>query len=85
MGNETEKEAGGDDMERVIELIITVGGLPAIGPDDDFYDAGFSSIRSLQLLTDLEDAFHVTIPDDGSFTDARTPRALLGLIQGLVQ
>ncbi|MCC6551610.1 MAG: acyl carrier protein [Polyangiaceae bacterium] len=69
-------------MDRVIELILKVGNLPAIGPDQDFYDAGFSSIRALQLLTELEDEFNVTIPDD-RFPAARTPRALLDIIQEL--
>jgi len=71
-------------MDRVIELVVTVGNLPAIGPDDDFYDAGFSSIRALQLLTELEDAFDVTIPDE-RFPAARTPRALHNIIQELAQ
>jgi acyl carrier protein len=73
-----------DDIDRVIELIVSVGNIPRIGPDDDFYDAGFSSIRALQLLTELEDAFNVTIPDD-SFPTARTARALHLLIKGLGQ
>lgn len=69
------------EMEKVIEVIVTVGSLPAaIKPDDDIYDAGFSSIRALQLLTELEDRFNVTLPDD-KFSVARTPRALSFLIQ----
>ncbi|WP_437951089.1 acyl carrier protein [Sorangium sp. So ce296] len=69
------------EVEKVIEVIVTVGGLPAaIQPDDDIYDAGFSSIRALQLLTELEDKFNVTLPDD-KFSLARTPRALSALIQ----
>lgn len=69
------------EMEKVIEVIVTVGSLPAaIKPDDDIYDAGFSSIRALQLLTELEDRFNVTLPDD-KFSFARTPRALSDLIQ----
>jgi acyl carrier protein len=84
MGNETEQEARSGDMERVIEVIVKVGNLTAIGPDDDFYHAGFSSIRALLLVTELEAAFDVTIPDD-SFSVARTPRALHGIIQRLIQ
>ncbi|WP_437996768.1 acyl carrier protein [Sorangium sp. So ce185] len=69
------------EVEKVIEVIVTVGSLPAaIQPDDDIYDAGFSSIRALQLLTELEDEFNVTLPDD-KFSLARTPRALSALIQ----
>ncbi|KYF61062.1 acyl carrier protein [Sorangium cellulosum] len=71
------------EVEKVIDVIVTVGGLPAaIKPDDDIYDAGFSSIRALQLLTELEDGFGVTLPDD-RFSVARTPRALCELIQEL--
>ncbi|AUX25379.1 hypothetical protein SOCEGT47_059240 [Sorangium cellulosum] len=71
------------EMDQVIEVIVTIGNLPAtIGPDDDIYDAGFSSIRALQLLTELEDRFNVALPDD-RFSLARTPRALSGLIQEL--
>ncbi|WP_437722069.1 acyl carrier protein [Sorangium sp. So ce861] len=69
------------EVEKVIEVIVTVGSLPAaIQPDDDIYDAGFSSIRALQLLTELEDKFNVTLPDD-KFSLARTPRALSTLIE----
>ncbi|WP_437606665.1 acyl carrier protein [Sorangium sp. So ce834] len=69
------------EVEKVIEVIVTVGSLPAaIQPDDDIYDAGFSSIRALQLLTELEDKFNVTLPDD-KFSLARTPRALSALIE----
>ncbi|KYF85896.1 phosphopantetheine-binding protein [Sorangium cellulosum] len=69
------------EVEKVIEVIVTVGSLPAaIQPDDDIYDAGFSSIRALQLLTELEDEFNVTLPDD-KFSLARTPRALSALIE----
>ncbi|WP_437276288.1 acyl carrier protein [Sorangium sp. So ce375] len=71
------------EVEKVIEVIVTVGSLPAeIKPDDDIYDAGFSSIRALQLLTELEDRFNVALPDD-RFSVARTPRALSALIQEL--
>jgi acyl carrier protein len=84
MGNDTEQEAGSGDMQRVIDVIVKIGNLTAIGPDDDFYDAGFSSIRALVLVTELEATFDVTIPDD-SFSAARTPRALHTIIRGLIQ
>ncbi|WP_437294372.1 acyl carrier protein [Sorangium sp. So ce426] len=71
------------EVEKVIDVIVTVGRLPAeIKPDDDIYDAGFSSVRALQLLTELEDRFNVALPDD-RFSVARTPRALSSLIQEL--
>lgn len=80
-----ERGAESRGIDRVIELVIRVGNLTTIGPDDDFYDAGFSSIRALELLSELEDAFEVSIPDDNRFPSARTPRALHGIIQELVQ
>jgi acyl carrier protein len=69
-------------IHQVIEVIKSVGNLPAIGPDEDIYDAGFSSHSALLLVSELEDAFRVTIPDD-RFPSARTPRALHGLIEEL--
>jgi acyl carrier protein len=74
-----------NEMDQVIELITTIGKISAIGPDDDIHDAGFSSILRLQLRMELEDTFNVMIPDDDRFPAARTPRALHGLIQELVQ
>lgn len=73
-----------NEMDRVIEIIVGLGKIPPIGPDDDIHDAGFTSILRLQLRMDLEDAFGVEIPDD-KFPSARTPRALYGIIQELVQ
>ena len=36
----------------------------ALGPDDDLFDVlGIDSLQALDLLTDLEDAFDVEIPD----------------------
>ncbi|WP_437587228.1 acyl carrier protein [Sorangium sp. So ce1000] len=71
------------EVEKVIEIIVTVGSLPAeIKPDDDIFDAGLTSIRALPLLFELEDRFKVAFPDDW-FKVARTPRALSALIEEL--
>jgi len=36
----------------------------ALGPDDDLFDTlGIDSLQALDLLTDLEEAFDVEIPD----------------------
>jgi acyl carrier protein len=36
----------------------------ALGPDDDLFDVlGIDSLQALDLLTDLEEAFDVEIPD----------------------
>lgn len=71
------------EIDQVTAIILTIGNLPSIGPDDDIYAAGFSSIRAHQLLIELEETFQVSIPDDSRFPSARTPRALHGLIQEL--
>lgn len=62
-------------LEMITELVTQVGKIPGVGPDDDFYDAGFSSINALDLLLDLEEAFGVSIPDD-QFITARSVRSL---------
>ena len=39
-------------------------GAAALAPDDDLFDTlGIDSLQALDLLTDLEDAFGVEIPD----------------------
>lgn len=70
------------DLETITGKIREVGKIGAVGPDDDFYAAGFSSINALELLLGLEDAFGVSIPDD-KFVDARTPRAIQAMIATL--
>ena len=74
-----------DSLQRVITIVRSTGSLAVeLGADDDFYDAGFSSINALQLLLELETAFDVAIPDD-DFVTARTCAALHGLVQRLAQ
>lgn len=70
------------DLETITAKIREVGKVPAVGPDDDFYAAGFSSINALELLLGLEESFGVSVPDD-KFIEARTPRALLQMITQL--
>lgn len=70
------------ELETITAKIREVGKIGAVGPDDDFYAAGFSSINALELLLGLEDAFGVSVPDD-QFIEARTPRALLAMIHTL--
>jgi acyl carrier protein len=73
-----------DELHVIAMSVSQLGKVPAVGPDDDFYDAGFSSINALDLLLDLESSFGVSIPDD-EFIVARTPRALHELIGRLRQ
>ncbi len=70
-----------DEVTTIIKLIHKVGDVEVVA-DQDFYDAGFSSVRALQLLLELEDAFNTPIPDE-VFANARTPVALHEMLQQL--
>jgi acyl carrier protein len=51
----------------------------SVEADGDIYQMGFTSIMVLPLLVELEESFHVVIPD-AEFMEARTVRALAELI-----
>jgi len=70
------------NLSAVIEIICKVGAVPAVEPDQNFYDAGVTSIMALPLLMEMEERFQVSIPDD-RFVQARTARALHELIASL--
>jgi acyl carrier protein len=71
-------------LTQVTTIVCAAGSLAHIDVDEDFYEAGVSSISALQLLMDLEDAFGISVPDD-QFISARTPRALHEIVVGLQQ
>jgi acyl carrier protein len=73
-----------EELQRIIAIVCEVGKVSGLGPDDDLYDAGFSSVNALQLLMELEAAFEVIIPDD-DFINARSPRALHAIADRLRQ
>ena len=66
-------------VAEIVEMIKRLGKLDSLDPSVDFYEAGFSSINALQLLTELEDRFEVTLIDD-DFVAARTALALRALV-----
>lgn len=66
-------------VDRVIALVKHRGRLDALGPDDDFYQAGVDSVEAIDILMDLEGEFGVAVPDE-QFVTARTPRAVAALI-----
>jgi acyl carrier protein len=70
------------DLLTISELIHQVSGVSGIGADQDFYEAGVTSVMALPLLMELEDRFGVSIPDD-QFVEARTPRALHRIVSEL--
>ena len=72
-------------LAAVTKMITATGDLKISPlPDDDFYDAGVTSVMALPILLDLEDHFGVSIPDD-RFIAARSPRSVAELIVDLKQ
>jgi serine O-acetyltransferase len=74
--------SGGETLQCVIEIISRVGGIGSVGPEENIYEAGFSSYRALELLLALEEEFGASLPDK-EFMAARTPRAIVGLLDRL--
>jgi acyl carrier protein len=73
-----------DELNDITAIICRVGNLPRLGADEDFYKAGFSSIKALELLLELESTCEVSIVDE-QFIAARTPRAVCTMIGALKQ
>ena len=71
-----------DNLDAVLNAIRDVTGVTLVQPDQDFYDAGVTSVQALPLLLELEDRFQVTIPDD-QFVAARSARRLCEMIQDI--
>jgi len=68
-----------DCLEAVEAVIREVCGVSGLQPDQDFYDAGVTSVQALPLLMELEDRFQVEIPDQ-RFITVRNTRALCAVI-----
>ena len=66
-------------IETVISVITSLGARPNLSADQDFYEAGLSSVQALPLLLDLEDRFGVSIPDD-RFMQTRTASSVVALL-----
>lgn len=66
----------------VIEVIAKTGNLSDLKADEDFYNAGITSVMSLPILLDLEDRYEVSLPDD-RFITARSARAIAEIILDL--
>jgi len=71
-----------DILASVIEIITRIGGAASVAADQDFYDAGVTSVMALPILLELEDRFAVSIPDD-LFIAARSPNRIAQMIAGL--
>jgi acyl carrier protein len=70
------------DLETLKGILCRLLSRTNIADDENIYLAGLTSIMALPLLTEIEDTFDVSIPDD-DFLNARTPRALAQVIQQL--
>ena len=70
------------DINSVIAVVTRVGNIPEVGPDQDIFEAGVSSVDALELLLELESTFGVSIPDE-EFIAARTPRAIYEMVMRL--
>jgi acyl carrier protein len=70
------------DLPTILEIIHRVGGVENLAPDQDFYEAGGSSVNALPLLLEVEDRFQISIPDD-RFMATRTAGAMQELILDL--
>jgi acetyltransferase-like isoleucine patch superfamily enzyme/acyl carrier protein len=73
-----------DTLRGVTELIQGLLGVERLELDEDFYEAGVTSIMVLPLMIELAERFGVTIPQV-EFLDARTPRALSLQIAELIE
>ena len=71
------------DIDSITAVVTRVGGISQVGPDQDIFEAGVSSVAALELLLELESTFGVSIQDD-EFVNARTPRQLLDMVGRLV-
>ena len=63
-------------------MLARIGGIPNLAPDQDFYDAGVSSVSALPLLLEMEERFGLSIPDQ-RFIAARTASDLEKLVDEL--
>lgn len=91
MSNGAEFETGGvamdghevaDSLARVMAIVCKTGSLASLGADEDFYDAGLTSLSSLTLLMELETEWDISIPDE-EFIVARSARSLADLLDRL--
>ena len=64
----------------VFASIRDISGVDSLGADQDFYDAGVTSVQALPLLMELEARFDVAIPDD-RFVAARSAAGLSAVIR----
>ena len=74
------------NLERLTHLIHDKFGveLDAIDPDAPFASYNLDSLTVAELMFEIDDAFHVTVPDEAAHS-VTTLRQLATLIDGLPQ
>jgi acyl carrier protein len=70
------------DVQTIKEILGRLLNQENIADQDDIYEAGLTSIMVLPLLSEIEETFGLTVPDN-EFLDARTPAALAEMVQRL--
>jgi acyl carrier protein len=68
-------------LDIVMAILRNVLGTEDLQPDEDFYDAGVTSIMVLPLLVEIEQRLGVSLSQD-DFLDARTGQQLAARIGG---
>ena len=71
-------------LPKIIDLLQRTGGMTTLSADEDFYDAGITSLMTLPLMMDIEDLFSVVVPDQ-EFIQVRTASGLCTLVHQLKQ
>jgi amino acid adenylation domain-containing protein len=67
--------------ERMVAVAFaTVLGVPAVGPDDDFFDLGGHSLLAVRLMSEIESACGRALPL-GTLFEARTPRQIAAVVE----
>jgi len=70
--------------KEIAGVIQEVGRIQSLTSEDDFYDAGVSSMTSLTLMLNLEEKYKVALPDE-QFIACRTASQVSLLISDLLQ
>jgi acetyltransferase-like isoleucine patch superfamily enzyme/acyl carrier protein len=69
--------------EEVVRVICAIAKIQRLSSDQDFYDAGLSSMASLTLMLDLETKYKISLPDE-KFVLCRTADQVSSLISDLL-
>lgn len=73
----------GNPVEVVMTILRKTLGTDSLTPDDDFYDAGVTSIMVLPLIAEIEKYFGIVI-SDSDFQNARTGQELCAYVETLL-